>query len=99
MHVCTNSALSPLRFLNRFFKYLSEIFSFKLSDLDKSHMNRGLFNVSPMRQQKLPIFTFPITSHWNTISCHSNQSSFILVRLEQKHNYSFPPSIDAICVI
>ena len=31
-----------------------------------------------------------------TISCHRTR---VLIRLEQKHNYSFPPPIDAICEI
>ena len=34
-----------------------------------------------------------------TISCHSNQSSYPIGTKKKKHKYSFPQSIDAICEI
>ena len=58
----------------------------KLSDLDKSRMKHGgLLNkyfckkiqISPMTWQKLSISTFPIIISMGTISCHSNQSSYL----------------------
>ena len=58
----------------------------KLSDLDKNRMQHGgLLNkhicekkiqISPVRQQKLSISTFPHYKSMGTISCLSNQSSY-----------------------
>ena len=66
------------RILNIFFlenlPFMSPRQPIKLSDLDKSHMKHGgLLNkhicekkiqISPVRQQKLSISTFPIISLW-----------------------------------
>ena len=48
-----------------------------------------------MRQQKLPLSTFPIISQWK-LSCHSNQSSYRIGTKKQLFN---PLPIDAICEI
>ena len=58
----------------------------KSSDLDKSRMKHGgLLNkyfskknikYPPMTWQKLSISTFPIYKSMETLSCHSNQSSY-----------------------
>ena len=50
-----------------------------------------------MRQQKLPISTFLIISQWKLLSCHSNQSSYLIGT--KNIIRSPPPSIDAICEI
>ena len=50
-----------------------------------------------MRHQKLPISIFPIKSQ-----CKQEVAIATIdlnIRLEHKHNYSFLPSIDAICGI
>ena len=75
----------------------------KFTDLDKSHMKfRGLLNkhfckkkfqISPIRQKKLSISSFPILSLWELKVAIATR---VLIRLEQKHNYSFPLPIDAI---
>ena len=77
--VSASSSLLSLRrrILNIFFKnlpFLSSRQPIKLRDLDKSHMKHGgLLNkhicekkiqISPVRQQKLSISTFPIKSLW-----------------------------------
>ena len=58
---------------------------FQLIDLDKSGMKldgllynhfRNKNQISQMAQQKLSISTFPIIKSMETISCHSNQSSY-----------------------
>ena len=79
----------------------------KLSDLDKIHKKcEGLLNkhfcknkiqISPMTQQKLSISYFSYYKSMETISCHSNQSSYP-TRIK-KHNFLFPLPIDAMCVI
>ena len=76
-HFSAASSLQILRrILNIFFENLplkSPRQPIKLSDLDKSHMqNGGLLNkhiceknqISPVRQQKLSIVSFPIISLW-----------------------------------
>ena len=77
----------------------------KFSDLDKIHMNhRGLLTkhfcrkkilISAVRQQKLPLSTFPIISQWKQVAIATE----FLSDWNKKHNYSFPPPIDAICEI
>ena len=80
MQVCQFSASSSLQFLRRrilniFFEnlpFMSPCQPIKLSDLDKSRMQHGgLLNkhicgkkISPVRQQKLSISSFPIISIW-----------------------------------
>ena len=54
--------------------------------------------MSAVRQQKLPIFTFPIISQLKTISFHSNQSSNP-IGTKNTIICSPTPSIDAICGI
>ena len=39
------------------------------------HFCKKRFQIFLMRQQKLPIFIFPIISRWKLLSCHSNKSS------------------------
>ena len=76
-----------------FFKHLpfmSPRQPIKLSDLDKSHMKHGgLLNkkyvnffsqISPMRQQKFSISTFPIMNLWELLVCIATR---VLIRLEQ----------------
>ena len=63
----------------------------KFSDLDKIHMNRrGLlkklfcrkkFKISVVKQQKLPLYTFPIISKWKLQVAIATR---VLIRLEQK---------------
>ena len=77
----------------------------KLSDLDNSRMKRGgLLNkhfcknkiqISPMTQEKLSISNFSYYKSVETISCHSNQSSYPTGI--KKHNFSFPLPVDAMC--
>ena len=79
MQVCEFSASSSLQFLRRrklniIFENLPFMLPIKLSDLDKSRMQHGgLLNkhicekknqISPVRQQKLSISSFPIISLW-----------------------------------
>ena len=89
MQVCQFSASSSLQFLRRILNIFYENIPFmspcqpiRLSYLDKSRMQHGgLLNkhiceknqISPVRQQKLSISSFPM----GTISCHSNQSSYL----------------------
>ena len=74
----------------------------KFTDLDKSHRKRrGLLNkhfckkiqISPIRQIKLSISSFPTISLWELKVAIATR---VLIRLEQKHNYPFPLPIDAI---
>ena len=80
MQVCQFSTSSSLQFLRRILNIFFENLPFmsprqpiKLSDLDKSRMQHGgLLNkhiceknqISPVRQQKLSISSFPIISLW-----------------------------------
>ena len=77
--------------------------SIKFSDLDKIHLNRrGLLKKHFCKKilnicsetAKIANFHFSNYKSMETISFHK-----VLIRLEQKHNYSFRPSIDAICGI
>ena len=73
----------------------------KFSDLDKIQMNRrGLLKKHLKKESKYlqwDSFHFSYYKSVETISCHSNQSSYPIGT--KKHNCSFPPSIDAICGI
>ena len=79
----------------------------KFSDLEKIHMNRrGLLKKKHFFKKYLNIcsetakitnFHFSHYKSMETISCHSNQSSYPIGT--KKHNYSFPWPIDAICEI
>ena len=78
----------------------------KFSDFDKIHMNRrGLLkklfcakNLNICSEiAKNANFHFSHNKLMETISCHSNQGSNPIG--PKKHNYLFPPSIDAICEI
>ena len=87
MQVCQVSASSSLRFLRRILNIFRKFTLYvarqpiKLSDLDKSRMKHGgllnkhfckkKFQISPMRQKKMSISSFPIISLWD-----SNQSSY-----------------------
>ena len=48
----------------------------KCGELLNKHFCNNKIQLSPMRQQKLPISTFPIISLWKR--CHSNESSWTL---------------------
>ena len=70
----------------------------KFSDLDKIHMNRrGLLKKHLCKKNlnicsetaKIVTFHFSDDKSMETISCHSNQSSYPIGT--KKHNYSFPP--------
>ena len=70
----------------------------KFSDLDKIHMNhRGLLKKDfcnekckylQWQQQKLPISTFSHYKSMETISCHSNQSSYPIGTKKYRSNFS-----------
>ena len=77
----------------------------KLSDLDKSHMKRGgLLNKHFCKKKsnihnetsEIGNFHFFHYKSTETISCHSNQSSYLS---GTKKNYSFPLPRDDVCVI
>ena len=71
----------------------------KFTDLDKSHMKRrGLLNkhfcnfffqISPIRQKKLSISSFPIISLWELKVAIATR---VLIRLERKTQLFVPPT-------
>ena len=71
----------------------------KFTNLDKSHMKRrGLLNkhfckkkiqISPIRQKKLSISSFPIISLWELKVAIATR---VLIRLEQKTQLFVPPT-------
>ena len=78
----------------------------KFSDLDKIHMNRRRLLKKHLCKKnknicsetaKIANFHFSNYKSMETISFHSNQSSYPIGT--KKHNYSFPRPIDAICEI
>ena len=79
----------------------------KFSDLDKIHMNRrGLLKKHFCKKKNLNIcsetakianFHFSHYKSMETISCHSNRSSYPIGT--KKQYYSFPLPIDAMCEI
>ena len=77
----------------------------KLSDLDKSRMKRGgLPNIHfckkhsniAIETEKIVSFHFSHYKPMETISCHSDQSSY---PTRTKHYFLFPRPVDAMCVI
>ena len=71
----------------------------KFTDLDKSRMKRrGLLNKRFCKKipNILSISSFPIIS---LLELNVAIATRVLIRPEQKHNYSFPLPIDAICEI
>ena len=83
---------------------------FRFSNLDKIHMNRrGLLKKNLCRKKNLNIcsetakiatFYFSHYKSMETISCHSNQSSYSIGTTKKKNTLiRSPPHIDVICEI
>ena len=89
------------RFLNIFpkFPFMSPRQVIKLSNLNKRRMKPGVRKNSNIQNVSAKIANFHFSNYksMETISCHSNQSSYPTGT--KKHNSLFPLHVDAIYVI